>query len=127
MENEYTYSLVVAVGGVQLPGENTKTYLARVAETAGVGFYALRRAFYGEYVSKKVISKLEQAAKDARQADAAIASTEYYLKIWERNPELYRPWIDAAREFLDALHRYPETPGDFDLAARTADVGEGTP
>lgn len=121
MENEYIYALVVAVGGLQLPGENRKSYLARVAETAGVGFYGLRRAYYGEYVSKNIVSKLEQAARDAHQTEAAIASVEYFLKGWERNPGLHRHRIDAARDFLDALNQCPETPCDFDGAARHGD------
>lgn len=123
MENAYIYSLIIAIGGVQLPGENVKGYLSRVSQCTGVDFYSLRAAYYGQYVSKNTRSKLEQAAENARQTDAIIAFTEYHLKIWQADAKLHRPWIDAARAFLDELRRYPETPRDLDLASRDDDVG----
>lgn len=135
MQKECIYRLIVRIGGLLLPGENTKAYLDRVSGESGVGYASLRAAYYGRdigpnlYVSSKTVEKLEWAAKNADHTDSVIAFTKYYLDLWEDDPETYRDQIDAARTFISRLRRFDEE-GNEDAGipgfqTRGLDAGEG--
>jgi len=126
MENSYIRSVIILIGGAQLPGENVKKYLARVALHTNIGYRSLCAAYYskpGDYISRNTLEKLEKAAQSARRPNELIAYTEYHLAVWEADPARYRPWIDAARRFVGELRRYHEGAGGGTALAGSPDVG----
>lgn len=123
MENSYIRSVIILIGGAQLPGENIKKYLARVSLHTGIGYRSLCAAYWGEYISRNTLEKLEKAAQSARRPEELIAYTEYHLAVWEADPARYRLWIDAARRFVGELRSYHEGPCGRDALARPSDVG----
>jgi hypothetical protein len=67
--------LVFAVGGIERPGENRKSWLARVARAAGISPRSAAAAFYGELRGEihraGVESKLRAAAGQQEAKDLA--------------------------------------------------------
>lgn len=122
MEKEYVQSLILLIGGAQLPNESMKEYLRRVSLYTGVDFYSVRDAYYTGRLSKNGQVKFEKAAKSARQPHDLIAYTEHKLAIWRRHPDLYRPWIDAACKFLVEIRQHPGAPGELDSPDRSGHV-----
>jgi hypothetical protein len=129
MDKAYIRALIIRVVGARLPGETIDEYLARGSKYIGIGYRSFRAAYYGQdigpgiYISKNTREKLEKAAKHARKPEYLIAVTEHQLRMWEADPELHRPYIDAAREFLFKL-RGPAVParnGDGATAAERAE------
>lgn len=112
MEKGSMRDLVMAVGGAMRPGENRKSWLARVAEAAGLSPRVASAAFYGETSATGVAAKLKAAAgKDAaehlaRQFDELAAALDV------RDSDFHRAdigaLIDAARA-LRGLHRSRDT------------------
>ena len=126
MENQYIRSVIILIGGAQLPGESIKRYLARVSLYTGIGYRSLCAAYYskpGEYISRNTLEKLERAAQSAKRPDELIAYTEHHLAIWEADPARHRPWIDAGRRFVAELRVYHEGQSGRPALAGTADVG----
>jgi hypothetical protein len=126
MENSYIRSVIILIGGAQLPGENVKKYLARVALHTDIGYRSLCAAYYskpGDYISRNTLEKLEKAAQSARRPNELIAYTEYHLAVWEADPARYRPWIDAACRFVGELRRYHEGQCGGTALAGPSDVG----
>lgn len=67
--------LVFAVGGIERPGENRKSWLARVARAAGISPRSAAAAFYGELRGEMhragVEAKLKAAAGKQEAKDLA--------------------------------------------------------
>lgn len=138
MWKPYIRSLIHSIGGIELRGEGQKGYLSRVSLCTGVGFSALRAAYYGrdtddgrylgnndQPVTKENINKLQQAAENARDTWAIIAFTENQIAIWETEPVRFRARIDAAREFLGRLRRDAEEERRAVEVTGEADCGSG--
>lgn len=116
MEKSYIRSLIVRITGARFPGESKDEWLYRGSGYARIGYSSFRAAWYGQYIgpniyiSKNTREKLERAAKHACKPHYLITIVEHQIRIWEAdpNPELYRPYIDAAREFVGTLTVQPE-------------------
>ena len=95
--------LVIAVGGPLSPGENRKSWLARVAREAGLSPRVARAAFYQETTSRKAAAKLKAAAGNhevrnlARQFEGLATSLEV------RDEAFHRAHTDALRDIARTL------------------------
>lgn len=103
MEKSYGRKLVEVVGGRYRPNENKKARLARVAKTVGISIRDTYAAFYHEYCSAKTRKLLEKAAVEKTKDDDAdrIKWIRTHIETLRSvDPEMYRPHIDAAEQFL---------------------------
>jgi hypothetical protein len=105
-------NLIRAAGGDMEPGEKLKGYFWRVAELTGLGFRSIERAWRGDYVSKNTAIALQKAAQEKAKNDddkiiAAIKSGIAYLEA--KDADLFRPHIDAGRQFLAGYREQAET------------------
>lgn len=114
MEKEYVQALIIYIGGARLPHESMKGYLARVSLDSEVDFYSVRDAYYTGRASKNALAKFEKAAQSARRSHDLIAYVRIKLAIWEKHPELYRPWISATRSYLEQMDQIREAPSGSD-------------
>jgi predicted kinase len=95
-------ALVTAVGGLMLPGENRKSWLARIADETGLAPRVVRAAYYEETTSRNAAAKLKAAADNeanqiARQFDEMAAKLEIH------DPDFYGPQADAMRHVARTL------------------------
>lgn len=103
MEKSYPRKLIAVIGGYRELHENRKAWLVRVAQTAGISVRQAYKAFYEEYASQRTQEKLQQAARQRKQADDSelILRIHAHIRYLETvDPEMYRADIDAARRFL---------------------------
>ena len=64
--------LVLSIGGPLWPGENRKSWLARVARKAGITARAAKAAFYGELKDDHLVFwKLRQLGQQLQQEERA--------------------------------------------------------
>ena len=110
----YGRKLIRVIGGKSEPDENLKAYLWRVSEITGIGFRSLERAWKlsDGYLSKETEKALQEAAqqKAKNDDDERIAWLESHIAhLEEVDADMYRPDIDAAREFLARYRNYGAT------------------
>jgi hypothetical protein len=129
MQKERIQDLIAAIGGLLLPGENTKSYLTRVSLKSGVHYDCVYASFYGRYTSANSLEKYKKAAQDADHTKDIARFNQFYLRLFENNPELHRGKIDAMREFLARLQRDDERDDEetrgFDLQVQRETSSEG--
>jgi hypothetical protein len=131
MHHAYVKSLLLLIGGVPRAGE-IDAWLDKISKTTGIGFASVRAAHYGrwisknQFVSKKTLQKLEQAAEHARQTSDLVTFLELQIAIWETAPELFQHRIGMARRFIADLRRYDAERLRADQTARD-DAGASAP
>lgn len=79
--------LVFAVGGIERPGENRKTWLARVARLAGISPRSAAAAFYGELRGEMHCAGVEaklKAAAGKREANDLAKQFEHLAHALDR-------------------------------------------
>lgn len=111
MQKKEIRELIIRITGPRLTGESMDQWLYRGAGYAGIGFPSFRKAWYGQeiavgiYTSKKTVQKLEKAARHAQRPQYLLDATRRQIQIWEREPELYQPFINASRHFVGEIER----------------------
>ena len=97
--------LVIAIGGNLRPTENRKSWLARVAETAGLKPRAVHDVWYGGPITFEAARRLKETAKNNAQfenADTALRFERIAEALEATDPEFHRQEIDA---YLDIARR----------------------
>jgi hypothetical protein len=94
--------LVIAIGGNLRPTENRKSWLARVAETAGLKPRAVHDVWYGGPITFEAARRLKETAKNNAQQqenrDTAARFERTADAMEKADPEFYRQEIAAYRE-----------------------------
>src|SRR5258706_11279353 len=78
MDKASMRELVIAVGGNLRPTENRTSWLARVANAAGLSYRVVRAVWHEEQISQKTRNKLQLAA--ARNELQALADLAQLLR-----------------------------------------------
>src|SRR5215470_13389802 len=105
----YPRDLILIIGGGLKPDESRKGYLRRISDKTGIGFRSIEEAWWGRYHSKKTEKLLQTAAQEKKRHDddELIAKIESHIRHLEAvDADMYRPHIDAAREFLATYRGY---------------------
>jgi hypothetical protein len=93
--------LVIAIGGNLRPTENRKSWLARVADTAGLKPRAVHDVWYGGPITFEAARRLKETAKNNAQfenADTALRFERIADALEAADPEFHRQEIDTYRE-----------------------------
>src|SRR5882672_893510 len=114
MQNPCTKSMMLAIGGLQRPGEGVKGFLRRVSNLTGIGFRSIERSWYGQYTSRNTTIQLQQAADHANQLSIRFETLAAAAALEGRN----RKEVDALR---DLARRF----GSLHCGTRQPDDGEG--
>lgn len=96
-KSDMSRELVVAVGGPQEAADNRKSYLARVAERAGLSVRVVKAAFYGEQLSRKTRRQLTIAAGQHEAETLAMRFDALAQSLRVRDPDFHCADIDAMR------------------------------
>lgn len=95
MEKSSMRELVAAVGGPMLPGENRKSWLARVAGVAGLSPRVAAAAYYEETRSRKAAAKLKAAAGRAEAGNLARQFESLARSLDVRDSDFHRTDVAA--------------------------------
>ena len=102
--------LVIAIGGNLRPTENRKSWLARVAETAGLKPRAVHDVWYGGPITFEAARRLKETAKNNAQfenADTALRFEQIAASLEAIDPEFHRgkiaAYLDIARQIRSTL------------------------